>query len=271
SESPVLRHHRRGTPAARDGKGGLGPHRDDHAGADKRIVMTEVRMAAIREWINRLRGTLGSKRSDADLQDELQAHLELAADARRSGSSPADAARAARLQAGGIAQAMEGLRDQRGLPRLDDLLRDIRYGCRMLARAKVFTLAVGTTLAVCFGANAALFAVVDHVLLRPLPVAAPDRLVITRNRYPKARVDSGYSTSAADYVDRLRETDVFEEQALFKMANRAVEESGGPARVAVMSVTPSFFRLARVPPQIGRTFVDDDAEAGREAKAVLSF
>src|SRR5262249_42002088 len=166
---------------------------------------------------------------------------------------------------------IEGLRDQRGFPRVEQLVRDARYGFRMLAKAPAFTLAVWTTLAVCLGANAALFAVVDHVLLRPLPVAAPDRIVITGHRYPKAGVTSGSRTSAADYVDRLRETDVFEEQALFKIQNRAVDESGVPIRIPVMGVTPSFFPLAHIAPLLGRTFVDADAEPGSEAKAVLSF
>ena len=111
-------------------------------------------------------------------------------------------------------------------------------------KQRAFTLTVGATLAVCLGVNAALFAVVDHVLLRPLPIPAPERVVITGSRYPKAGVDSGYSTSAADYIDRLRETNVFEEQALFKLVNRSVDENGAPARVPVMGVTPSFFHLA---------------------------
>ena len=229
-------------------------------------------MSAIREWISRLAGAFRPKRSDTDLQDELQSHMELAAEnAQRQGTSPDEAKRAARLQAGGLPQAMERMRDQRGVPRVENLFRDVRYGCRMLAKAPAFSVAVGTTLAVCLGANAALFAVVDHVLLRPLPVAAADRIVITGNRYPKAGVDSGYSTGAADYIDRLRETDVFDDQALFKVENRAVDKNGVPARIPVMRVTPSFFRMARIAPHVGRTFVDDDVERGREAKAVLSF
>ncbi|HEX6465554.1 MAG TPA: ABC transporter permease, partial [Vicinamibacterales bacterium] len=95
--------------------------------------------------------------------------------------------------------------------------------------------------------------------------------VITGNRYPRAGVESGYSTSAADYVDRLRETDVFDDQALFKMTSRAMDQSGEPARVAVMAVTPSFFRLAHVAPSLGRIFADDEAEPGRETKTILSF
>ena len=154
---------------------------------------------------------------------------------------------------------------------LDSVRRDIQLALRLLLKQRAFTLTVGATLAVCLGANAALFAVVDHVLLRPLPIAAPDRIVITGNRYPKAGVDAGYSTSAADYVDRLRETHGFEEQALFKVTNRGVDENGVPAHVPVMGVTPSFFRLAQVAPRLGRTFAENETEPGHEAKALLSF
>src|SRR5262249_11202962 len=68
-----------------------------------------------------------------------------------------------------------------------------------------------------------------------------------------------------------RDTSVFEEQALFKIVIRGVDEHGIPVRIPVMGVTPSFFRLARIAPLLGRAFVEDDAQAGHEAKAVLSF
>jgi predicted permease len=154
---------------------------------------------------------------------------------------------------------------------LDSVWQDLQLTVRLLGRQRAFTVTASATLAVCLGANAALFAIVDHVLLRPLPIQAPDRIVITGNRYPKAGVDSGYSTSAPDYLDRLRETDVFEEQALFKATNRSVDENGVPTRVPAMSVTPSFFRLAQVAPNLGRTFADDDTEPGHETKVLLSF
>ena len=158
--------------------------------------------------------------------------------------SSADARRAALRDFGGVDQTREAVRDVRGIW-LESVWRDVQLASRLLRKEPAFTITVGVTLAVCLGANAALFAIVDHVLLRPLAIPESDRVVITGNRYPRAGVDSGYGASAADYIDRLRDTDVFEEQALFKMGSRTVDDSGVPARIPVMSVTPSFFRLDR--------------------------
>ncbi len=98
-------------------------------------------MMPLREWLARLWGTVRRSRPDADLQEELRVHLDFAEeDARRRGSSSAAAARAARLRAGTIAQAIEAQRDQRGLPWLDDLGRDLRYAGRTLVRAPGFTI-----------------------------------------------------------------------------------------------------------------------------------
>jgi putative ABC transport system permease protein len=217
------------------------------------------------------RGLARRRAISIELEDELRFHLEqeVATNVER-GMSSAEAKRTAQRDFGGITQTREAVRDIRAFW-LESVWCDVQLAFRLLAKQPAFTLTIGATLAVCLGANAALFAVVDHVLLRPLPIPAPDRIVITGNRYPKAGVDSGYSTSAADYVDRLRETDVFEEQALFKLANRGVDENGVPARVPVMGVTPSFFRLAQVAPRLGRTFAEDESERGHETKAVLSF
>jgi predicted permease len=218
-----------------------------------------------------LRGLARGREISLELEDEMRFHLEQQIETNvRRGMSLTEATRLARLDFGGITQTRESVRDVRAIW-LDSVWRDIQLAIRLLAKQRAFTLTVSATLAVCLGANAALFAVVDHVLLRPLPIPAPDRLVITGNRYPKAGVDSGYSTSAADYVDRVRETNVFEEQALFKVANRSVDENGEPSRVPVMSVTPSFFRLAHVAPSLGRTFADDETEQGHETKALISF
>ena len=91
----------------------------------------------------------------------------------RRGESPERAARAARLKAGNLQHAMEALRDQRGLPWLDDLVRDLRHGGRFLARNKGFTAVAVVSLAIGIGANAAVFSFADALLLRPLPVPRP--------------------------------------------------------------------------------------------------
>src|ERR671924_333699 len=97
-------------------------------------------MRILREWIHRLWGTLLPRRRDSDLEQELRLHLELAAeDARRRGLNATDSARAARLKAEGTSQAMDALRDRRGVPWLDDLTRDAHHGVRTLRRNPVFT------------------------------------------------------------------------------------------------------------------------------------
>jgi predicted permease len=218
-----------------------------------------------------LRGLARRRQISGELEEEMRFHLEQQIDMNvRRGLSLAEARRMARLDFGGITQTREAVGDVRAIW-LDSVWRDIQLAVRLLRKQRAFTVTVSATLAVCLGANATLFAIVDHVLLRPLPIPAPDRVVITGNRYPKAGVDSGYSTSAADYVDRLRETDVFEEQALFKVTNRSVDENGVPTRVPAMSVTQYFFRLAHVAPSLGRVFTDDETEPGHETKALLSF
>ena len=90
-------------------------------------------IVAVREWIVRLWGTTGSGRRDADMEEELRAHLELAAeDAGRR--TPDVATRAPVFRHGATAQTMDALRDQRGLPWLDDLTRDLRHSVRTLGR-----------------------------------------------------------------------------------------------------------------------------------------
>src|SRR5256886_11702046 len=96
---------------------------------------------------------------------------------------------------------------------------DIRVGLRLLWKDKAFSLTAAVTLALCIGANTALFSVVHNVLLRPLPVPESDRIVLMANAYPGAGADVGTNSGAPDYYDRLRDTDVFEEQAMFSGGN----------------------------------------------------
>src|SRR2546425_6194818 len=94
---------------------------------------------------------------------------------------------------------------------------DIRVGSRLLWKDKAFTVTAALTLAICIGANTALFSVVHNVLLRPLPVPHADRIVLMGNAYPGAGAGAaiGQNSSVPDYYDRLRDTDVFEELALY--------------------------------------------------------
>ncbi len=150
------------------------------------------------------------------------------------------------------------------------LLRDLRYGARSLLRDKAFAATTLLTLAVCIAANTATFAVVNSVLLRPLPVPEAGAILLLSNQYPKAGAGESDFSSAGDYYDRLKAVTAFQEQAMFRFSNQAVDRNGAPEQVLGMTATPSLFRLLRIPPALGRTFSDAEGETGAEQKVVLS-
>jgi predicted permease len=153
---------------------------------------------------------------------------------------------------------------------MDWLGRDLRMGLRRLVRDRAYTTTVILTLALCIGANTALFAVVYNVLLRPLPVPEPDRVLLMSNLYPKAGVADSSNSGVPDYYDRLRAVTVLPEQALFNHSSVAVGQEGIPTRVRVANVTPSFFRVLPVMPVLGRTFTEAEGEVGNERRVLLS-
>jgi macrolide transport system ATP-binding/permease protein len=231
-------------------------------------------MATLREWIGRLWGTLWRTRADRDLEEELQLHLELAAeDARRRGDSPERAARAARLRAGNIQHALEALRDQRGLPWLEHLARDLRYGWRMLRRNRGFTIVAVVSLAVGIGANSAVFSFADALLLRPLPVPHPGD-VLTVGSTASVEGFSSLVASYPEYVDIRDRNRSFDGLAGFTGLTFAFAPDAvmPPMLRFGMLVSGNFFTAMRVEPQLGRTFrPDEDVVPGRDAVVVLGY
>ncbi len=153
---------------------------------------------------------------------------------------------------------------------MSSLLHDIRYAGRVLAREKTFAATVILTLGLCIGANAAIFTVVNAVLLRPLPFAGADRLVWVANSYPGAGVVEA-DNSVPDYYDRKRGVDAFEDVGLYREQGRTVGTAGGAERMPSMEVTPSLLRLLGARPLRGRLFSEEDGEPGHEQKVVLSY
>jgi predicted permease len=154
---------------------------------------------------------------------------------------------------------------------MERLLDDLRFAGRLLVKDRGFAATAILTLAVCIGANAAMFAIVHSVLLRPLPVPDPEQLLLMYNAYPGAGVADGRgSNGVPDYYDRLRETDVFQEQALYNTRGVTLGGTGDPQRIVSMLGTPPLLRMLRVHPLKGRLFEDADGEVGNNRKAILT-
>src|SRR5580692_8731816 len=136
------------------------------------------------------------------MSEELRFHIEqYISDLVRAGVPPQEAARRARIEFGSLNSTQEECREARGLQPFDELLRQLRHAGRTLRKTPRFTAAALLTLAVCVGANLTIFAVVDSILLRPLPFPEPSGLVTVFNTYPKAGVDRDGST-LTNYYER---------------------------------------------------------------------
>jgi predicted permease len=158
--------------------------------------MTRLRMFLLRLW-----ALLRSRRIDRDIDDEITSHLAEATDEYiRQGLSPEDARQAARRSFGGVTQTKEVYREVRTFMWLDDLPGDLRYALRTLRRARAFTAVVLLTLALGIGANAAIFSVLNGVILRPLPYPKSEQLMSVTTQYPLVGV-AQFPLSAPEYLE----------------------------------------------------------------------
>jgi len=150
------------------------------------------------------------------------------------------------------------------------LVQDVRFGSRLLVKDRTFAATVLVTLAICIGANAAIFSIVRSVLLRPLPVPDAGRLVKVYNSYPNAGAPIA-SSGVPDYFDRVRDMTAVENLSLYRREGLTLGGDTGADRLTSIRATPSFYRLVQVKPLLGRVFTDDEGEDGRNHEAILSY
>ena len=153
---------------------------------------------------------------------------------------------------------------------LDQLLHDVRFGIRTLAKNRAFALLAIVTLGLGIGANTAIFSVIYGVLLKPLPYADSDRLVLIRQSAPPLGRDD-VSVSIKEFFTYRDTAADFDGLVEFHQMNFDLLRRGEPDRVSTGVVSPNFFTVLGIAPILGRTFVADDDKPGAPAVLVLSY
>src|ERR1700733_7459214 len=139
-------------------------------------------------------------------------------------------------------------------------MNDLRFAFRQLRKAPAFTVTALATVAICLGANLAIFAVIDSVLLRPLPFPRADRLVTIYNTYPKAGVENDGS-SITNYYERRGNIPAFSSLSMFMERPETVGDPGSMQQEEIVRVSPEFFATLGVSPVIGRNFTEEETAA----------
>ena len=216
-----------------------------------------------------LKNLVFRNRVEQDLDDELRAYVEMAADEKRGAGVPdSEARRAALVELGGVEQVRESVRDVRAGALLDQLRQDFLYAIRMLGRNRGFTAVAVTTLALGIGANTAIFSIVDTVVFRPLPYKDAGRLVKIWGSGSAEPIDN---VSFPDFVDIRDQTTVFEQVAADDGTDFTVMPAGGPRQpIAGALVTSGWLSTLGVQPVLGRGFVLDDERPGNDRVVLLT-
>ena len=211
---------------------------------------------------------------EAGLTEELRFHIEqYTEDLVRSGSSPEEARRRARMEFGGIDTVKEDCREARGLVMFDALEREYRYAARQLWRTPGFTGTVVLTLALAIGANTAIFSLVNALLLKDLPYAHPERIGILYARTSGPQSSDTRRTIDGEQWERVREDVPALLSAVSAMRTSGANVRAGSVVQYVHSgrVSAQYFDVLVLHPVIGRTFSEDEDRPQGPRTAILSY
>jgi predicted permease len=220
---------------------------------------------------DRLRALLGREAVIGDIDDEMRTHVELETETNiAKGMAPVEARRAAIRSFGNMGSARDLAYQVRGGGIVESIGQDIGYGRRMLRKNPGSTLAIVFILAVGIGANTAIFSVLNAVLLRRLPIAAPERVAVVELNIPRLNLFRT-QMSPLQYLDFSRQSDVFESTADMSEHSLNLTGSGLPQRLLAGRVTASFFPMLGVSPVAGRIFAAEEDRYGAGNVCVLSY
>ena len=223
--------------------------------------------ARVRSW---WRAATREREFASDLSAELRFHIEqYAEDLMRAGATPQEAYRRARMEMGGLNSVEQDCREARGLAWMDEIGRDARFAARLLRKSPGFTVTALLTLALCLGANLTIFAVIDAILVRPLPFPDANRLVTIFNTYPRAGVDRDGS-SIANYYERRDKIAAFRSVSMYGFGTAVMGEPGSTEVAEITGITPKFFATLGRGPVLGREFTDGEMNYQTGQVAILS-
>ncbi|HYR85070.1 MAG TPA: ABC transporter permease [Terriglobia bacterium] len=198
------------------------------------------------------------RRLERDLEAELRFHEEMAS------------ARDNPIRLGNRTRIKDEIRDAWRLQLIDTVWRDATHGIRQLWRNPAFAVAAVLTLALAIGATSAMFAVVERVVLNPLPYPKSDRLIQLDHSFPVLNLRSGIGMTAGLYYQYLDRGRALDGVAIFRTDEMTVTGGGEPERVRVTSATTTLFPVLQVQPAIGRWFTEQEGAAGAPQVALLS-
>lgn len=220
-------------------------------------------------WTARLRTLIRNliqrDQLERDMHDELSFHIEsYAADLERGGLPREEALRKARIEFGAVESKKDECRDSNGAGLLDSLFQDLAYGVRTMLRAPGFTIVAIVTLALGIGANAAIFSVVNAVLLRPLDYKNADRLVTILH-------DGSNPVAVANYIDWRDQAHSFSAMGAADYWSPNLTGGDIPEHLYGLKVTQSLLPMLGIEPLLGRVFAAGEDVKGSEHEVILSY
>ena len=226
-------------------------------------------MRFLRRFLIRLSNFVTRRSTDQRLREEIAEHLAFQTEENlRTGMSPAEARRQARLKLGAAEAIREDHHAEQSLPFVENLFQDLRFAVRMLLRSPGFSLIVIATMALGVGATTAIYSVIDATLLHPLPYPHPSELVrIEANLPGVGSHDIGISIPE---LRDLQSSGIFQYVSLAFFGTNNLTGSAQPASIASKSVSPSYFAVLGEDAALGRTFDPHDNTPGFNLEVVIS-
>ena len=215
----------------------------------------------------RLRSLFRRRQVEQELDEELRYHLEKKTEDYRAQGMSTEQARQAALRAmDGLTQRKEECRDMRGVNAMDNIVRDVRYGLRVLAKSPGFTAIAVVTLALAIGANAVVFGIFNGLILRPLDVPQADNL------YASEYGDGAGWQSYPNYADLRDQNRSFDDLAAFSFAFVGLDTGKEPSLATGYATSGNYFDVLRIQPYLGRLFHSSDEHGPDSAPyIVLSY